>query len=539
MSESSYKIVLNIDGIENLYVNNELIKLENLKPLKVEGGKTDLNKNPFKFCRYKTNNNCNICYVINCYIKDDELYHLNDIHYEIINIMQQYIETTNENIKDIIEKLLSDIVKYCKNIEKESIINLPYNIEILYTKHNGGIYNNRNKFIYNINKICEYDYKTNNYKFPYVLMLDDSDFQGFDSESKILKYLDKNFDDNNIWSIGTISNKNGPGHISFWERIYKTKFLNNFINLPGDICDDGKNKEYSKDNFETIYGHCLDLNEKWCDYGNNSKTKTTVHLNPPPIFIYDNKLNSFNNINPINEHYTSKVFNYDNENELSILNYILQYYFILAIKTRAEDKLTLRIKINNMKTLPEIRKFIENEPGNKILKLEGYFVNLNPRMGCYKYIIENLKKIGVLNENNSINQEYKFYAYPKHLFTKINEKSPRHGILIFKSLDLLNSTDKNFRDDVYYINETVYYVKSDQIPEELPTVYILRKYKNNAELSKNKFHIVKNPVFKTLGGTIDIIDLLKKYFKLIILIIIIIIIIILYINNNRFFKNNQ
>ena len=68
-----YKIVLNIDGINQLYENNELKEAytKTCKELKVLGGLTRHNLNPYKFKTDDYNYNCNICYVIHCYIKNN------------------------------------------------------------------------------------------------------------------------------------------------------------------------------------------------------------------------------------------------------------------------------------------------------------------------------------------------------------------------------------------------------------------------------------------------------------------------------------
>lgn len=508
--EPNYKIVLNIDGIENMYHNNELINVSGLKPLKIEGGKTKINTNPFKF-NTSTTNNCNICYVINCYIVDNMFNNSSKICKEIINIIQQYKKINITEFKQKLKKYLKIIISYCKTSENIKTLKNPYNIEILYTKHNGGIYNNRNKFIYNINDICEYDSKTNDFKFPYVLMLDDSDFSGFKFDSKILKTLDECYKNDKIWSIGTASTSFGPGHISFWERIYKTKFLNKFINLPGDINDDGRNKEFSKNYEKTDIGHCFEINEQWCDYGSNSNTKTTVHLNPPPIFIYENKLNSYNNINLKFENYSSKVFDYNDKNELSILNYILQRYYIVINKNY--DKETTDIIFEDI-DLTSAEDFIEMNDGS-------YFVNLSSSMGRYKNIIEKLQSKNILNENYEINENYKLYAYPKDLYSKLRTKSTT--TLEFKRIPLT-------RDDVYFKIENAYYIRVDESLEmkmiTLKTLFILRKFKNSALLCKNKREILRNAVFRTLGGC-NFSNVFKFLYLIIIIIMIVITVIIL------------
>ena len=181
--------------------------------------------------------------------------------------------------------------------------------------------------------------------------------------------------------------KGGPAHISFWERMYKTKFLNLFYNPCGDICDDGINKYLS------TYEHCLniyliytvinstdinmyehttnfnklytDVNNfiiyyekyyniiyenilnklikisntyKWCNYNTNS---TSLHLNPPPIFYMNNKFYTIT----IND--ADIIF----EDNRDLINYILDYYIIIGNKIDSTDKIRIKIINNNIKKL--------------------------------------------------------------------------------------------------------------------------------------------------------------------------------------------
>ena len=225
-----YKIVLNIDGINQLYENNELKESyeQTCSMLKISGGVTKHNYEPYKFKTTDYNYNCNICYVIHCYIKNKVFNNHEEIVKEIINIIQQYkdlkIDDDIEDIKNIINTIPELLIK--PFVINDNIKNLmeKYNIELLYCENNGGIYNNRNKFIYNKDKICEIDNK-GNYNYPWVLMLDDSDFCGFNTsnlndDSKTFPYIEdcllRSYENNNIWSIGTPSIIKGPSHISFW-----------------------------------------------------------------------------------------------------------------------------------------------------------------------------------------------------------------------------------------------------------------------------------------------------------------------------------
>ena len=87
-------------------------------------------------------------------------------------------------------------------------------------------------------------------------MLDDSDFIGFKYFKILSKYMKQIENDDTFYSIGVPCGKKGPGHISFWERIYKTKFLNKFINPISDIGDDGINKTLSN------HKHCFNIIEQ-------------------------------------------------------------------------------------------------------------------------------------------------------------------------------------------------------------------------------------------------------------------------------------
>lgn len=272
-----YKIVLNVDGFKQIYDKDDTLQdIEGLKQLKINGGKTKRNTRPYKFKNVYTvdDNKCNICYVIHCYIrKIESKYEFNvadDIIGEIINIIQQYQKMTEDDftkINYIIMNLPEFLVSNNLNEIQKLLSNKKYNISILYSNNNGGIYNNRNKFILNKDNICE-KVESKNYKYPWILMLDDSDFYGFkldyvdeNKQNYLESYLIDNYDNHDVWSIGTPSINDGPSHISFWERIYKTEYLDKFYNLVGDICDDGMNKENSMKYEKTKQdsGHCLEL----------------------------------------------------------------------------------------------------------------------------------------------------------------------------------------------------------------------------------------------------------------------------------------
>ena len=136
----TYKIILNIDGINNLYKDNELIDNPGLRYLKISGSGANKNLNPYKF-NTLTNNNCNICYVIHCYINGDNFNNFKALRYEIINIIQQYKDVNIRLLKTEIKQYLIEVVKYCKTLENKECLKNRYNIEILYTQHNGGIFN--------------------------------------------------------------------------------------------------------------------------------------------------------------------------------------------------------------------------------------------------------------------------------------------------------------------------------------------------------------------------------------------------------------
>ena len=543
-----YKIVLNIDGINQLYENNKLKESyeQTCKKLQVLGGLTRLNSEPYKFKTIDYNYNCNICYVIHCYIKNNVLNNSDDIIIEIINIIQQYenskIVADITEIITLIHKLLNKPFKI--NDDKTKLLMKKYNIELLYCENNGGIYNNRNKFIYNKDEICEIN-DEGNYKYPWILMLDDSDFCGFKNignnyiEDKLLEI----YSNDDIWSYGMSSNPRSPGHISFWERIYKTKYLDNFVNLFGDMCDDGMNKIYSKIYNPTktkinLNQHCEQFDEslKWCDYGD--KTKTTIHLNPPPIFKYGNIINSYNPLTlqkDEQENFNTKVFNIESDIEKSVLEYVLQRYYIVLINNNYinfDCKITIDDKYNftatlmnkneeNQKCIVDFNKVDLSYAKSDALPIIctnnnatiGYFINAGISRGSYTNPLKYLLKISEIDNLSN----YTFYGYVKDLYQKIKDKSEYGN----QAVQFMKIQPFKNRNDVLAISENVYYIKHDEI-KKLEAIYVLRKFKNSADKTYNNEKITgENIEFKTLGGTYNI------NFKIILLVLIILITIII------------
>ena len=345
---NQFRIILNIDGYQKIKIKGSgNSKIDYMKLNEIDNKLNDIND--------KLNIELpKICFVINCYINNHRKFHnFNEIVNEILAIYQSYNININSDYKIKIEKYLNYIQSKANN---PSTINKKFdNIEFIYCKHNGGIANNRNKFIENLDVF----FKTSEQKqYKWVLMLDDSDFVGFKYFKILAKYINQIENDNNFYSIGVPCGEKGPGHISFWEHIYKTKFLNKFINPISDIGDDGVNKLLSKDKFcfDIIKQISKDFNLKykyneiyecfkWCNYNGLSS-----HYNPPAIYLNDNQICMYPNIP-----------NYD-------INYLSSYYYILLIiGQNINNDIILKIKnLNGSKDLIETyistQNIINNQP---------------------------------------------------------------------------------------------------------------------------------------------------------------------------------
>ena len=164
----------------------------------------------------------------------------------------------------------------------------------------------------------------------------------------------------------------------------------------------------SQTNIKTI-----ELSLRFCDYGCGSKTNTTVHVNPPPIFIQNNILNSINP--PIIEDKETEInyinpFNIENNNEKSVLNYILQHYYIIAIDKALKNIVPINIKITektnvlnveyvkavnnsdnelNVEIIGDtthIPDFIqENKEPSHVFFINGLILNAKYKNGIHKY----------------------------------------------------------------------------------------------------------------------------------------------------------
>ena len=207
---------------------------------------------------------------------------------------------------------------------------------------------------------------------------------------------------------------------------------------------------------------------RWFDYG-NGETKTTVHLNPPPIFINKNfKISSFNS------NFESHITDLYNIENYPVLNYILQYYYIIVINKKYINKfnqdsliyickenceainltdvenelineLNINIQVENTTSITDFLKIYYTE--EKQTYEIGAFLNGSTGNGSYKSILENYDEY--LNHDN-----YILFAYPKHLYTKIKPKTDNSNKLKFKRIQ---NIDERF--DVLHKEENVYYIK--------------------------------------------------------------------------------
>lgn len=272
----------------------------------------------------------NLLYIINTYIRMENniptLSNESKTSIELLNIVvdfcDKHIDENNDNyttlinfISVILDLLAFNLYNNQITLPKESddtingftVINKGTNLlkedkfKICCNKDNMRIANNRNKLLLTLDE--------NITEKKYCIMLDDSDFIGFNSKELIMEesnsyteLFNKTFVNwNNLNTEGMVRYNNndfGGSHVSFWTKIIPIKNIKNYKNYIADICEDGivyTNYNDSKDNImnlnEAPYSNEKQIPYSYADYG-----KLSPHFNPPFLILLSCKFDGDENV---------------------------------------------------------------------------------------------------------------------------------------------------------------------------------------------------------------------------------------------------